>query len=421
MAIHGNPDLGPLTRHGRSLFEGAKASAMRSEFFRLAVLGNDSLACAVHAEAGAIPLGLVVSGESLAPTDGPALRTILRLANLLRLRTKGPADGSLALATPLDFPEDYVAGRSGAMTSLYHQMECIKEGRIPVILLGETGVGKEHLAQILHRSSDRSSGPFVAINCAAIPGDLLESEMFGIASGVATGVSQRRGSFQEAHGGTLFLDEVDSMPAALQGKLLRVIEEREVRPVGGKIQKLDVRIVAATNGDLTTLIEEGRFRRDLYYRLAGYELRVPPLRRRREDIPDLVEHFVRSFSAESGNAIQGMSLAAMQDLCQRLWPGNIRELRHEVRRLVYFCAEGDVIRRSDLSEDSENTSATAWVERLLEGADQLDLREVLDEIEGEILRLVLQRTEGNKAAAARFLGVSRNGLRIKLRRLGISR
>ena len=153
---------------------------------------------------------------------------------------------------------------------------------------------------------------------------------------MATGVSQRPGSFRQADGGTLFLDEVDSMPSELQAKLLRAIEQDEIRPVGGEPLPVDVRIVAATNGDLPALIEEGAFRRDLYYRLAGYELRVPPLRDRQDDIPLLVEHFVHRFGAECGKSVRGMSLAAMKDLRRREWRGNVRELRHEVRRVVYF-------------------------------------------------------------------------------------
>ncbi len=398
--------------NGRRIAEAALATGDRVGLgpveLEIVRRGGEDLTLAFTIEAGAAE----AAPEPGAPEPGEQTTEHLPADSEIHARRRA------ILTSSLVFPDDYVVGHSAAMTSLYRQMRCLLRGPVPVILLGETGVGKEHFAQILHRSSDRSSGTFIALNCAAIPAELLEAEMFGIAAGVATGVQQRPGSFRQAHGGTLFLDEVDSMPAALQAKLLRAIEQDEIRPVGGQPQSLDVRIVAATNGDLPAFIDEGSFRRDLYYRLAGYELRVPLLRERRDDIPALVEHFVRRFSAESGKSVQGMSLAAMKDLARRDWPGNVRELRHEVRRLVYFCPEGEAIRTPHLRPPARE-GCTGWVERLVEDNGHLDLQATLSAIEAQMIRMALQRTAGNKTAAAQLLGVTRNGLRIKLKRLSI--
>ncbi|MCG8454929.1 MAG: sigma 54-interacting transcriptional regulator [Holophagales bacterium] len=333
-----------------------------------------------------------------------------------------PTEAAIRQGCPepeLVFPPGYVAGRSEAMGRLYRQMGCLLRGRLPVLLLGETGVGKEHLAQILHASSDRASGPLVALNCAAIPAELLEAEMFGIAGRVATGVDPRAGRFRQADGGTLFLDEIDSMPLPFQAKLLRALEDDRIQPVGGDPVSVNVRILAAANSDLQVRIERGELRRDLYYRLAGYELRVPPLRERSDDIPALVEHFVRQQSALLGKRVEGMSVAAMEDLLRRPWPGNVRELRNEVRRLVLFCPDGEAIRTSHLPEPAPASPLEGWVESLAAEDGNLDLGSTLAKVEAELVRLALRRTDGNKAAAARMLGVSRNGLRIKLQRLGL--
>jgi transcriptional regulator with PAS, ATPase and Fis domain len=228
----------------------------------------------------------------------------------------------------------------------------------------------------------------VAVNCAAIPAELLESEMFGIRKGTATGVVERTGSFQRANGGTLFLDEIGEMPLALQAKLLRAVQERQVQPVGGEPVAVDIRIIAATNSDLQQRMDAGHFRRDLYYRVAGFVLRVPALRERKEDVAALVEAFVRGFARETGKAVRGVTEKALEALKAYGWPGNVRELQHEVRRLVYLCPGGQALESSMVSE------------HIL-----LAPREV-DPVAGEM-------------PAARLLGISRNGLAIKMERLGI--
>jgi len=337
----------------------------------------------------------------------------------------------------LVFPEGLVRGSSPAMLALYEQMRVLVQGDLPVLLEGETGVGKEHLARVLHLSSPRRRGPFVAVNCAAIPADLLEAELFGIAKGVATGVSERPGRFQLARGGMLLLDEIGEMPPALQAKLLRVLQEKEVQPVGGAPVPTDLRVVSATNSDLRLRVEEGRFRRDLYFRVAGYVLRVPPLRERREDIPGLVRAFVDKFAAEAAKSLRGVSVRALAILSEYAWPGNVRELEHELRRLVYLCPEGQAIDSPMLSPhllerglrpveepgsgESTTTPGPVALTPESDAAGSLDLEAELTRVESRLIQEALTRSGGNLSRAARLLGTSRNGLAIKMTRLGLKR
>jgi transcriptional regulator with GAF, ATPase, and Fis domain len=318
----------------------------------------------------------------------------------------------------LVFPPGYVPGDSPAMASLHAQLRPLVKGDLPVLLLGETGVGKECIARALHLSSPRHAGPFVAVNCAAIPADLLESEMFGIAKAVATGVAERAGRFQLASGGTLFLDEIGEMPAPLQAKLLRALQQNEVQPVGGPPVAVDIRVVAATNSELRQRMEEGAFRRDLYYRVAGYALLVPALRERREDIPALVESFVRVFVRETGKPVRGLTVRALHALVSYAWPGNVRELQHEVRRLVYLCPDGEPIDSTMLSEPVRAVLGTAE-----EAPDPpragLPLDRQVEQLERRLIREALARAGGNRSEAARRLGISRNGLALKMERLGL--
>jgi len=318
---------------------------------------------------------------------------------------------------PLVFPEGYVPGRSPAVLELYGRMRAFLDGDVPVLLLGETGVGKEQLARMLHLSSRRAGAPFVAVNCAAIPADLLESEMFGIARGVATGVAERRGNFQLAEGGTLFLDEIGEMPLALQAKLLRALQGKEIRPVGGTAQAIDVRVVAATNSDIERRTDDGRFRRDLYYRIAGFVLRVPPLRDRRDDIPALVERFVAVFARDVGRAVRGIAAGAMRALVDYAWPGNVRELEHEVRRLVHLCPDGGEITVTLVSEHILHPRRES--PGLPMSSLRLDAN--IEDLERRLVAAALERTGGRRAPAARLLGISRNGLALKIERLGLGR
>jgi transcriptional regulator with PAS, ATPase and Fis domain len=317
----------------------------------------------------------------------------------------------------LAFPEGYVPGHSAAMRALYAQMMAVVEGDVPVLLQGETGVGKEHLAHALHASSVRARGPFVAVNCAAIPADLMEAEMFGIAKGVATGVNERPGQFQLAKGGTLFLDEIADMPIALQAKLLRALQGREVQPVGGAPVRIDIRVVAATNSDLEARIEQGQFRRDLYYRVAGFVLRVPPLRERREDIPGLVHALLGLFARETGKSVPVITPETLGVLVAYPWPGNVRELEHEVRRLVYLGRDGQAL---DVHLLSERVILAAGSGPEAEPPpSSLRLEANIEHLERRLIRAALVRMGGKRSLAATLLGISRNGLAMKMERLGL--
>ena len=336
-------------------------------------------------------------------------------------------------AQGLFFPAGYCAGMSPPMQALYQRLKPHSRGSLPVLIHGETGTGKERIARILHCSSERRAGPFVAINCAAIPDDLLEAEMFGIERGVATGVEPRLGRFQLAEGGTLFLDEIGEMPPPLQAKLLRALQEREVQPVGASQPRpFDVRVVAATNVDLEQQRTSGALREDLYYRLAGLVLEVPPLRDCAADIPRLVEHFLRTFVAETGIRVRGLTATALRLLVAYTWPGNIRELEHEVRRLVYISADGEVLTREHLSQrlrrsmattsstGSPATAAPDGLARLVAELDSLSLKPLTEALEGCLIREALRRVKGKKIAACHLLSLSRNGLDKKMKRLGIT-
>jgi two-component system response regulator HupR/HoxA len=328
------------------------------------------------------------------------------------------ASGVLAERS-LTFPEGYVPGRSEAMRKLYAEMAPLVQGDLPVLLVGETGVGKEQLAHTLHLSSARREGPFVAVNCAAIPADLLEAEMFGIGRGVATGVAARPGKFQSAEGGTLFLDEVGDMPLLLQAKLLRALQGGEIQPVGGTAVAVNVRIVTATNSDLEERLRDGRFRQDLYYRIAGFVLRVPPLRERSSDLAALVDGFLLDSARETGKSIVGISDAALSALGCYSWPGNVRELQHEVRRVGYLCPDGKCAEVSMLSDRIRERSDEASLPLHPAETDTLDLRVNVDLLERRLIARALARADGSRAGAARLLGISRNGLALKMERLGL--
>jgi DNA-binding NtrC family response regulator len=316
-------------------------------------------------------------------------------------------------------PEGYLRGSSPAAERLFFELAAVAPSDLPVLVVGETGVGKEGIARTVHLSSRRRQGAFVALNCAAIPSELLEAELFGIGKAVATGVNERRGRFQQAEGGTVFLDEIGEMSPALQAKLLRALQEGEVTPVGGKPVAIDVRVVAATNIRLAERIEQGAFRRDLYYRLAGCVLRVPPLAERRDDIPALVEHFLRRAVKESGQGVRGLTREALDRLVEHPWPGNIRQLQHVVRRLVLQAVHAQVLDgalvQEALAEDLAESGAL--------GHDKTSggLREELDleSLERRAVVEALERCDGNQTHAAKLLGISRTALYRRLAKHGL--
>jgi two-component system response regulator AtoC len=307
------------------------------------------------------------------------------------------------------------------MLRLLGEVERVAAERVPVLLLGETGTGKELLARTLHASSARSSGPFVAVNCGALPAELIEAELFGVARGAATGVTARDGALRRADGGTFFLDEVGELPPALQAKLLRVLESGEVTPLGGTPTTLDLRFIAATNRDLRAEVEGGRFRSDLYFRLAAFSLLLPPLRDRREDLPVLLEELVERASRDAGREPAGLSLGLLEQVSAYSWPGNLRQLAHEVRRWVTFAPEGEIFDSSLLSEEVRSDPAAA--RSFAPGAgrpESLDLDQRMAATERELVARALVVAGGNQSRAAKLLGISRNGLAAKIARHGLA-
>jgi DNA-binding NtrC family response regulator len=300
-----------------------------------------------------------------------------------------------------------------------------------LLILGETGVGKEHLARAIHAEGPRSPGPFVAINCAALAEQLLESELFGHEEGAFTGATRRRrGAFEMAHGGTLFLDEIGEMPLHLQAKFLRVLQDFEVRRVGGeRAVEVDVRVMAASNRSLDAESESHRFRRDLYYRLSVIELMVPPLRDRREDIPALVNGFLARIAPKIGIDVRSVTEEAMGRLCHYDWPGNVRELSNILERAMLLC-EGDEVTVDDLPAGVAGVNAESSSSPLMEGSAPdawrgETLHEVrqaaLEQIERAYLKMVLTETGGRVGLAAERAGIHPRGLFDKMRKFGLKK
>ncbi len=289
-----------------------------------------------------------------------------------------------------------------------------------VLLTGESGTGKELVARALHWASPRRDGPFVAINCAAVPEHLLESEFFGHERGAFTGaVAMKRGRFERADGGTLFLDEVGDMSLILQAKLLRTLEEREIERVGSESGlPVDVRILAATNRALRERIAAGKFRDDLYHRLAVAEIHLPPLRDRMEDLEELVIHFVSRFSARYGRSVRGVGLDVFRRLRTHPWPGNVRELRNVLDQAVLSC-RGEWIREGDLKLGEDSPSLSLHLERA--GPAGYSPTDSLEEVERDHINRVLEFTGGAMKEAAEILGIHRNTLTRKVRLYGLSR
>jgi len=374
---------------------------------------------AVIEKRGSVRFGLVAIGlPDTASNPGPLLGTLLRL--IVHIEDSQPVIATARRRKTLVMPAGIVPSSVPSVRALYEQIGLLHQGNLPVLILGESGVGKEHLARLVHDTSLRRERPFVAINCAAIPTDLLEAEMFGIGRGVATGVVSREGTFRLADGGTLFLDEIGDMSLTLQAKLLRSLQEREIVPLGCAPVRVDVRIVAATNIDLQRRLAEGDFRKDLYYRLAGYEIEVPPLRQRLADLPALIGHFVRVHSKATGKSIRGVSVRALRRLCAYPWPGNVRELENIVRRLVYACPDGQTIESGLLPPAvADPRPVEPTLDELRRGS--ISLPGHLKAIERQMIRQALGTSHGNQTAAAKLLGISRNGLAYRLKRLDLKR
>lgn len=307
---------------------------------------------------------------------------------------------------------DQIIGKSATMQQVFDLVERVKDSQINILLSGESGTGKDLLARTLHYQSSRKQAPFVPVNCAAIPEQLLESELFGYVRGAFTDARKdKKGLFVEADGGTLFLDEIGELPLLLQAKLLRVIEDKEVRPLGAtKSEKVDVRLIAATNRDLRSAVEQGEFRQDLFYRLSVVDIHLPCLRQRPEDLPLLIQHFIAR-SAQSSQ-VRRLSAEALRILLNYPWPGNVRELENTLERALVLC-RGEEITPADLP--AHLTGSKPQVSGL---QDALLRRRALADLEREYILLALEFTEGKKKEAADLLGIDRKTLYRKLEEYG---
>lgn len=313
---------------------------------------------------------------------------------------------------------DQIIGRSEKLTKVLDLIRKVADTSSNVLIFGESGTGKELVARAIHYNSRRRDRPFVTVNCSALPEPLLESELFGHMKGAFTGaVCNKEGLFEIANEGTIFLDEIGETPLGIQVKLLRVLQEKEFRRVGGtRDTKIDVRIVAATNQDLEKAIAEGRFREDLYYRLDVIPIRLPPLRERPEDIPMLVEAFLAKFTREMGKSITKVAPSAIDLLCGQEWRGNVRELENVMERVVAL-ASGDTIGPEQFRECLQRPSGETVSMSL--PAEGLDLEGMIGRIEKDLLLKALQRTNGLKKGAASLLGLNFRSFRYRLQKYGI--
>jgi two-component system nitrogen regulation response regulator GlnG len=328
---------------------------------------------------------------------------------------------------------DRLVGSSGSLLEIFKTVGKVAPRNVPVLITGESGTGKELVAHALHAASPRAEAPFIAVNAAAIPRELLESELFGHVRGAFTGaISARAGRFREASGGTLFLDEIGDMPVDLQAKLLRVLQSGEVTPVGGRDAEIvDVRIIAATHRDLDERVRAGAFREDLLYRLRVVPMSIPPLRERIEDIRTLALHFVDRYASELAEGPVSLPDQSIERLEQYDWPGNVRELENAIKRALVLSTddvlapeEFDFLTRKSRSADTElslEECVRRDIEKLLDAPGEVGdaYHRIQAQVERPLLESVLERTQGNQIRAAAILGINRNTLRKKITELGI--
>ncbi|MGD9598953.1 MAG: sigma-54-dependent transcriptional regulator [Steroidobacteraceae bacterium] len=349
------------------------------------------------------------------PLDLGVLRKLV--ASAIRL---GERDGDLTVRGPR------LIGQSSVMEALRQMIARVARSQAPVHISGESGTGKELVARLIHDSGPRAEGPFVPVNCGAIPTELMESEFFGYKRGSFTGaVADSKGLIQSAEGGTLFLDEVADLPLHMQVKLLRVIQEKTVRPIGeAREVAVDVRILSATHKDLAALVREGRFREDLYYRIDVIEMRVPSLRERADDIPDLAEAIVRRLSRRMGVEAPAIGADALAVLEAHRFPGNVRELENVLERALTLCvtdtiAAGDIQVRAPIPDAPAETSGSQGGAPAVGATSGAALGDQLDNIERDAIVKALEQTRYNKTAAAKLLGMSFRALRYRIKKLGI--
>ncbi len=359
-----------------------------------------------------LEVALLLGAQAAVAIDNATLVQRLRVAE-----EKGRGENVYLKRRETKINFDNIIGDSPAMKAVLAQLERVIDTRATVCIEGETGTGKELIASAVHYQSSRKDKMFVAQNCAALPENLLESELFGHKRGAFTSAdTDKKGLFEIADGGTLFLDEMGEMPMALQAKLLRVLQEGTIRAVGATSEKqVDVRIICATNRDLSAEVEKGRFRQDLYYRLMVFPIKLPPLRERREDIPELAAHFLRRYADEYRVELPGFSQDAVDALSSYNWPGNIRELENEVQRLVIQAEPSHYIEVTDLSPRLRKIEGT--VTRI--APKQGTLKEMMEQVERWLIAEALRDHGGNKTKTAATLGITREGLHKKLAKFGV--
>ena len=388
------------------------------ELVREAKALNPSLPCIVLTGYGTVHSAVAVMKEGAydyltKPVNDDELKLVVRKAlDLHRLTSEVER-----LRTQVELERDFhhIVGRSKPMRTLFRQVKLVAASNSTVLIQGESGTGKELIARAIHQQSPRADRPFVAVDCGTLPEPLLESELFGHARGAFTGAIQaKKGLFEEAHGGTLLLDEIGDTAPVFQSKLLRVLQESEIRPVGAnKSIKVDVRVIAATNKDLKQQVEKGVFREDLYYRLAVVPLGLPALRERREDIPLLVEHCIKKYCSQNHFPLKSVSAKALQLLLDAPWPGNVRELENVIERAV-LLSPGAEIRPEALfphQPPARGEGEGQFLPQVAKAAQEV--------VEREKIREVLHRARGVRSRAARLLGISRATLYTKLKRYGL--
>ncbi|MDI3262254.1 MAG: sigma-54 dependent transcriptional regulator [Fulvimonas sp.] len=359
------------------------------------------------------------------PVDIAMLRRLVRTALKLAEERRGAGQEPAARG------DERLVGDSPAMQQVRIAIGKLARNQAPVYIAGESGVGKELVARLIHEQGPRAAGPFVPVNCGAIPAELMESEFFGHRRGSFTGAhADKEGLFQAAHGGTLFLDEVAELPLHMQVKLLRAIQEKAVRPIGAREEvPVDVRILSATHKNLAALVEQGQFRQDLFYRINVIELRVPPLRERRGDVPRLAAHILRQLAAKNGTPPGRLTQEALQALEAYDFPGNVRELENILERAMAMC-EGEEITVADLmlpqrsaapTAPASATPATAATVTPVDaaGVPGVPLEDYISHLERSAIIKALEESRYNKTAAARKLGITFRALRYKLKKLGI--
>ncbi len=311
---------------------------------------------------------------------------------------------------------DSIIGKSGALKEVFEILSRAIKTKSTVLITGESGTGKELIARAIHYSSGRKDGPFIKVNCAAIPESMLEAELFGIEKNVATGVGQRAGKFEMADGGSIFLDEIGDMSTAMQAKVLRVLQERELERIGShRVKMVDIRVIAATHNDLPRSIEEKKFREDLFYRLNVFHVHMPELAKRKEDIPLLVEHFIEKYCAQNDMPLKKIDGSATDVLMEMPWPGNIRELENTIERAVGIC-DGDTITTKDFDHHFQ-TSAEPGGEPRTAGNN---LDDKVAEFERKIIIDTLERNRWKQNKAAQELGISERSMWYKIKKLGIN-